>query len=326
MDASLGMYNKSTFDAFKILKNITSIKTTEVGCNIINKRATVTPLTTGDDLRLRTMFANPDIIEAEIIGLIYKHTNFVDIKDKLSYDDFITFVSDWDKRNLLWGLYNATYSTLGKQQIVCPKCRKNWTDEIKCTELIEPSNIAKLFDKVGANNVPTQFWQYYFPISVDLNSNTKLEFVTSIPSIANKLDVLSYISAEAAKENIRTNSSILTRIDMLIMITREIYLITTENDSQSKLTTEATIESDIDQTTEQNVEQPTKSKENRIVIVNPQEIRTVIIDYLSLDNATVILEKFFEHFTPYFPTFKKQYNCKFCGNEFPVTVEIDVKL
>jgi hypothetical protein len=318
MDTSLGMYNKSTFEAFKILKNITTIKTTEVGCNIINKRATVTPLTTGDDLRLRTMFANPDIVEAEIVGLIYKHTDFFDIENKLSYDDFVTFVSDWDKRNLLWGLYNATYSTLGKQQIVCPKCRKSWTDEIKCTELID--TLAKPFDKVGVNNVPAQFWEYYFPITVDLDNNTKLEFITTIPSIANKLDVLSYITAEAAKENIRVNSSILTRIDMLIMLTREICLITKENTRQSELTT---VDSNIEQT--ETVVTPKETpKETRIVIVNPQEIRTVINDYLSLDNATIIIDKFFEHFTPYLPTFKKQYNCKFCGNEFPVAVEIDV--
>jgi hypothetical protein len=292
------MARDGAIEAFKILEEHIKVNTTEVYCNVLGVTSKTTPLRVQDDLNLKTMYVSPDLYETELVDLIYRHSEFPSLPRRPTFDEFINEVSNYDKRMLLWGIYHATYETLGKHDISCPKCSEKWKDEIRCQDLIQLDDFAEKFEVKDSEGNNINFKDYLYSIELNFSKDLKVIFITSIPTIKQFLDALSFIDPEKVKENIKRFSSILSRVEDLTLITREIQVI--------KTTPEGITEVDS--------------------VYIPRQVYEFISRFVPLDKADEVFKSYNEKFKKYYPIFKKKYDCPKCGNDFDLNVDIEVAL
>ncbi len=274
------------------LEKLKSIRVRQVYCPVAKLRALVSPLTVADDLSLKTMISSPDLYDRELAVLIYNHSEFPDIKGpKPAFDKFIEAVSDFDKKSLLWGIYDSTYSTLGAQQITCPKCKYKFENEIKAQELLSEDSIKKVCDK------DVSFLDYTIDADIDFESEeiSKFRFLLCIPSIKKHLDVLKLISVDDMKENFSKFNSIVSKTEELTLITKSIEIYG-------------------------NKEEPDD------IISNIFNIHSIIQSYVTLDVINNVINRFDEEFSLYNPSFKKPLVCGECKHNFDVPIDIEIAL
>jgi len=275
------------------LEKTKSIRSRQVICPVANLRAIVSPLTVNDDLSLKTMVSSPDLYDKNLAILIYNHTDFPDLPgEKPSFDQFINTISDFDKKSILWGIYDATYRTLGKTNITCPKCKHKWESEILSKDLLTQDTIKAQWNK------EVSFDDY--SISVDIETGVedlvKFTFHVSIPTIKKHLDVLKLVTVDDMKDNFNKFNSIISKPEELCLVTKKISIFG-ENE---KIEEES--------------------------ITNIFEMHSIIQNYITLDVVNNIIDAFDKEFSEYNPTFKKELTCNNCGNEFDFPVDIEVAL
>lgn len=275
------------------LEKIKTIRSRQVYCPVAKLRAMVTPLTVNDDLTLKTMISSPDIYDQNVAILIYNHSDFPDLQGpKPSFEQFIEAISDFDRKSLLWGIYDATYSTLGKNQITCPKCKHKAEIEILAKDLLHADSIKAQWDKEES------FLDYTVPVDINigLEDLNKLTFNVSIPSIKKHLDVLKLISVDDMKDNFNKFNSIVSKPEELCLITQSISVYgETENEIDEKIT-------------------------------STYEIHSIIQNYITLDVINDVMDAFDREFSAYNPEFKKELNCSSCGHHFNLPIDIEVAL
>jgi hypothetical protein len=272
------------------LEKIKSIRSRQVYCPVAKLRAIVSPLTVQDDLTLKTMVSSPDQYDLELSHLIYNKSQFPDVPgDKPSFEQFIEVVSDFDKKSLLWGIYEATYSTLGKHNITCPKCKNKFESTIMAKDLLHIDTFKQTWEK------EVSFDKYTVGVTIEtgLEEISKYVFNIGIPSIKKHLNVLKLITVDEMKDNFTKFNSIVSKVEEVTLITNSIEV------------------HSIDETD---------------VIDNIYDIHSTVQQYVTLDVINDIIDKFDEEFKAYNPSFKKDIKCNSCGNEFDFPIDIEVAL
>jgi hypothetical protein len=272
------------------LEKIKSIRARQVYCPVSKIRAVVSPLTVEDDLTLKTMVSSPDLYDLELSKLIYSKSQFPDIPgDKPTFDQFIEATSDFDKKSLLWGIYEATYSTLGKHSPTCPKCKAKLEATILARDLLHADTFKQTWDKELVFN------QYTIPVVIEtgLEDIPQYIFNIAVPSIKKHLDVLKLITVDEMKDNFTRFNSIVSKVEELCLITKNIEI---------------------------------QSIDESDTIDNLFDIHTIVQKYITLDVINNIIDKFDEEFKDYNPSFKKIIKCNSCGNEFDFPIDIEVAL
>ena len=279
-------------------EKLKSIRSRQAFCPVANLRAVVTPLTVSDDLSLKTMVTSPDLYDRQMSILLYNHTEFPDIAGpKPSFDQFISLISDFDKKSLLFAIYDATYGTLGSTKITCPKpdCRHTSEVVINAKDLLQPDTIKAVWDK------PTVFQDYSIAVDIPLGDTSgsgisRIVFNMAIPTIKTHLDTLKLISIDDLKDNFDKTNSIVSKTEELVMLTKSISIY-----GEDELVPDDTVTSQF-------------------------EMHTIVQNYISLDVVGIVIDAFDKEFSMYNPEFKKSLKCSNCGHNFDLPVDIEVAL
>lgn len=289
-------------DVFSKLDRLKNIRKRQAFCPVARHRVLVSPLAVQDDLSLKTMISSPDIYDRELSILIFEHCEFPDLATKPKYEDFIDAISHFDKKVLLWAIFDATYKTLGEQDLVCPKCSEKFKETILARDLVEEDTIKSLWKK----SVP--FQKDYVEYTYDLNDEgvgiQKFVFNLSIPTIKRHLDILRMIDAAVVKDNINNFGTLMTKTEELALIT-----------------TSVSIYFDTESSTEE-TENPTEIAE----LKTTREIHKLIGTYIPLDKVREIVEVFNNEYGLLDPDFKKTIICPSCNHEFDFKVDVEVAL
>lgn len=278
-------------DTMSALAQLNKIKQREVPCPIIKSRAITTGLMTIDDLALKTTIAAPDMYDLELTKLIYKHTTFPDLEDKLSFKTFTESLSYVDRKLLIWGIFASTYNTLGQIKIKCPYCDNEFTDEIKADELLQPDSVT-----TWEKEQPFNEYVYQFEYKCELENLYKIVFDTSLPTISQHIAVIQLLNADKLKDNFNKFGSIFSQAEEVTSALRSIKVFKTEDDI------------------------------NPDYYITSRDIHKVVCNFFPLDISDFILEKYSQEFDKYVPVFKKPYKCSDCGNDFDYLADPEVSL
>ncbi|RLA79656.1 MAG: hypothetical protein DRG78_12490 [Epsilonproteobacteria bacterium] len=274
------------------LKNLTNIKKRLVLLPVSRKRAMVKPLTVADDLTLRTIITSPDIYDKELAKLIYKHVELVDDEtDKPKQTTFAAFcdaIADIDRKVLIWGLYDVTYKSIGKQAITCPSCKEKFDDEISSDQVIHP-DFATFWD------IDTPYKDYRFPVTINVPEveMDRIVFNTKLPSINDHIEVLKFISQATLKDNFDKFNTILSKSEELTLITDSIHIYDTVDGEPD-------------------------------IISDRQEIYQAIKNFITFDDTRDVVTAYNKEFNKFNPTFKKEYTCSSCSHEFDFFIDFEI--
>ena len=281
-------------NTFRNLESLMKIRQREVFCHIAKVTALTTPLIASDDLMLKTTMSSVGVYDRELSKLIHKHTSFPDIESagqKISFEQFLTNMSFLDRQILLWGIFDATYGSLGNRDIKCPFCDNEFNDDIKADELLQPNTLIS-----WEHDAPFTDYEYLIEKIIDVPNIYKLEFVTKLPTIQRHLNVVALLSDDAVKNNFDQFGSLFSKVEELTSVTSEIRVYKTEDD------------------------------ESPDIFANAKDIHFVVNQFLLLSITAEVLRKFNEHFAKYIPSFKKPYTCGECGKDFDFFVDIEISL
>jgi hypothetical protein len=289
------MIPNNSANVFQKLEKFKQIRKRQVFCPVARHRVLVSPLTVADDLSLRTMITSPDIYDNELSHLIFDHCEFPDLQTRPKYEQFIDNVSHFDKKILIWGIFDATYDTLGEQELTCPdaKCAEKFKQVIKARELITEDSIKNIWDKEEA--FTTHFVEHTLNVSEeDLD---RIIFKLTIPTMKKHLDILRMIDAAMLKDNMSKFGTLMSRTEELALITKSINIYFDKNPES----------------------QPSELKTAR-------EIHRMIGDYIPLDEIANIIKSFNDEYSKMDPEFKAMIQCPTCGKEFPFKIDMEVAL
>lgn len=276
------------------LQKFKEIRKRQVFCPVARHRVMVTPLTVADDISLRTMVSSPDIYERDLLLLIYEHSEFPDLalEDKPSFEVFSSNFSNFDKKILIWGIYDSTYGKLGQQQLTCPKCKNEFKETVFIKHLVDEDTIKAMW------NHEVAFTEYDQVVTVDIGVEgfSKIEFIISIPTMKKHLDIMSLLNMDEIKDNTSKFNSVLSKQDELALVTKSMKLY--ENDT------------DFDE------------------LITFDDIHGAILGFIPLDVSQEIIDSFNNEFGKYDPKFKKQITCPntICGHKFDLEVDIEVAM
>jgi len=307
------------------LQRMKAIRQRQVFCPVSKLRAITSPLTVNDDLALKTMVSSPDLYDRELAVLIYTHTDFPDVPtEKPSFDEFIENISDFDKKSLLWGIYDSTYQTLGKHNVTCPKCKAKSEETVLAKDLVQPDTFKGVWDK------ELDFNNFNYPVNIEIGDVeiSKFVFNIAIPSIKKHLDVLKLVTTDDMKSNFNKFNSIVSKPEELTLITRSIEIYSPPEEVVST-DEDAILDPSVVQTTPApapaTAETPVKQVPDDI-ITNVYEIHTIIKDFVTLDVINTVIDAFDEQFAKYNPSFKKIITCKECQNVYDLPIDVEVSL
>jgi hypothetical protein len=284
--------------ALRKLGKIKEVRKTQVHCHVAQQRAMVSSLMTKDDLALRTAVISPDLYELELSKIIYKYTEFPDVEEPIAFPEFLKGISFPDRQMLTWGLFAATYRTLGKQTIACNNtlsdgntCPYVHEEEILAEDLINPDMFAP-----WDNEAP--FFEYVYPVEevFDIEGLYKISLDLCVPSIQDHINVIKLIPADKIKDNFNRLGLMLSRSEALSTVTKNIKMYASPEDKEPE------------------------------IFKTPVEIHYAIDQELPLDLTSKFMNKHNEMFGKYFPTFKKTFMCPECQNEFDFVTNIEASL
>jgi hypothetical protein len=301
------------------LSAISNIKKTETILPIAGKLAVVTPLTVGDDTALKTSVSSPASLEMELVNLIYKHSEFIDMTMddtsnkgkkkpadkkfiKPNFQKFISELSIIDKLMLLWGIYKSTYNTLGERQLVCEKCDEINKEDILLDDLLHPTSEEEINKVEGVEESITlfdeklgNFYDHTEVISLPHKDSHMLEFHIRIPSIQNQINLLKMVSIEKIQENLRKIRQIFDTPQLISLFTKKMVLYSLNKPDERTETS------------------------------NIQEILTAVDAYLDLPNKSKFLKEYDDKFGKYMVKFYKNFKCKSCGHDQKEYFDIELE-
>ena len=297
--------------ALAALKKLSSSRARQVSLPIIRARAIVSQLTVRDDLSLRTMFVSPDNYEKMLNEVLYAHTEFIDMllpnnevykfETRPSLDQFLSMISDFDKKSLVYGLYFATYYTFNKQKITCPSCSDSWEELVTADQIVTPDTFA-FWDE------DKPFNEYVYPIDIEIKDSdtVKFRFNIMVPSAKDYSNVMRLLGSAKMKENFDKFGAITGSSEDLTLITKSIEII-----------------SNIETTEEDGT---ITSKEVVDKVEGLLNVYQAINDYIGLDVIETVSKEYENKFGKYRPKFKKPLECGKCGNGFDFPIDIEMAL
>jgi len=278
--------------ALRNLESLSRVKQREVFCPIANIRAITTPLVASDDLLLRSTVTAIDTYDQQLSGIIHKHCLFPTVDGQtIPFEEFIKLMSHIDRKVLLWGIYAASYGTLGDKHATCVHCNHEFTVEVLADDVIHEDTLTNWEKDVPYN-------QFRFPVEkiVNIENIYKIVFETSLPTTAEYFDILSVIPAVKLRHNFEKFGSIFASPEELASITRRIQVFKTEDD----LTPDTWDKTD--------------------------QIHLVISTYFLLSMVEEVLDSYRKEFSKYLPVFKKIMTCPKCRKTFDFIVDIELNL
>lgn len=275
-------------------QSITNIKKVETTLPIARKAATCTPLVVGDDLALRSSLTSPATYDRDILGLLYNHSSILDENDKkTSYEQFVNQISNVDKLSLMWGLYKATYDSLGEDRTIFCKnkqCGKDFKDTIYLDDLVHDDTYTP-WDKTNEAGELIPFTDYRFPIKEE-KDGWVYEFATKLPSMADNNQMLGILSIDTLQHNLDTINQVFTKPQYMTLLTDAIRVTTPDGK-----------------------------------VVETQNINEILMTmqrYVPQTIGDSFFEKYQEHFQ-YQPKFYKPLTCPVCRHEFIYEVDLEVE-
>ncbi len=283
--------------ALDALNDLNATFKREIICPINKAKVITSLLKVGDDYALRTSLTSPDTFEKELSFLVYTHYTPIDNKVKPEFDDFCKFTSKNDRYVMIWSILNSTpYSKLENVKIRCPnsinknsKCdAKEFIDNITYDELLNENSLC-IWDE------SQEFYDYSYPIIKKINTNKikHIEFYTKIPSIKDRIDILSLLGIDKINHNYESIGEILSSVENLVLVTKMIRMILTDDTA--------------------------------IEINSLQELHMFIID-LPITILRFISTEYSKKFDKYNPKFQKLYTCATCKEDFEYDVDIEFNL
>lgn len=276
------------------LSRVSSVKKTMTALPIIQQQVQVSPLVVGDDLALRTSLTSPVFYDREIVKLLYARTEFVDAEKQMSYEDFISTISNVDKLSLIWALFKATYETLGERQFICPKenCVHNknpFRHEVLLQDIIQEDTY-----RMWEEEEP--FHTYTVQIDVP-HKDVIYSFMARLPSIAHNNQVLATVSTETLQNNLEKTGSIYSRAQSMALLVDAMQVSGKSEDTNI----------------------------NPVQTNNLQELMIAFNSYVPFTVSEEFLDKYNEKFEKYVPNFYKTVECPSCGEEVRNDFDLEVE-
>jgi hypothetical protein len=303
------------------LQTISKMLTSQIETTVNKSRVIVHPITTGQDINLKTAYMTIDQYEKSIAKLAYECADFIDMPQRPTFQEFIDTFSSIDKQKILFAIYDVTYkATFGTQTVYCP-CGKNvFKDEIKLGEVFQPDSF-QYFDKTKKNknedgtevDVEVNFKDYELPIKIELDREkikpaVDMVFVTYIPPISKTIKIFEMLDKTEIIDRVNTIGNPLTKTDELALITKRIELHIHAKDKETG--------------------------EEKLLIqeeVEPEGIFDTIKNFVNEGDVNIVQTAYYDHFKKYSSNLRKMYTCghkdkegKTCNREFDFPVDIEV--
>ena len=281
-------------DFLSTLSKVSSVKKTMTALPIIQKQVQVSPLVVGDDLALRTSLTSPVFYDREIVSLLHSRTEFVD--ETLSYEEFISKISNVDKLSLIWALFKATYETLGERQFTCPNqnCNHNkkpFRREVLLKDLIHEDTY-EMWDE------ETPFYEYSFQIDIP-HKGVIYSFMSRLPSILNNNQILATVSTETLQDNLEKTGVVYSRSQSMALLVSAMQVSGKQNESEEDII-------------------PVQTN-------NLQELMIAFNSYVPYTVSEKFLEKYNKKFEKYIPNYYSIKVCPSCGKEVRNDFDLEVE-
>ena len=280
------------------LSRVTAVKKTMTALPIVKKQAQVSPLVVGDDLALRTSLTSPVFYDREIIKLIHSRTEFIkdkeDDEETLSYEDFVSKISNVDKLSLIWALFKATYETLGERNFTCPSenCVHNKNpikNEVSLKDIIHDDTY-QIWDEEQPFN------EFSYQIDIPYKDVT-YSFMARLPSISHNNKILATVSTDTLQNNLEKTGTIFSRSQSMALLTSAMQISGRSGDQEI----------------------------NPVQTNNLQELLIAFNSYVPYTVSEKFLEKYNEKFEKYVPSYYKVIECPSCGKEVRNDFDLEVE-
>lgn len=297
---------------YHALSKLNKIKRKELVLPIAKRQVVVSPLSVGDDLVLKTALISPVKLDRELIKLLWMHTEFWFPNDSVEEDtslknkkkktkpneelggeyrpikekDFYTQISYYDKLMILWGIYNITYVSLGRQEIECPNCGEKHVEDIVVDETMHEDSIT-IFDE----DVP--FNKFTDHIILPFGDDYELDFTVCIPSMADFNRILGMVSIDELQSNLENIRSQFNTEQLMTLYTKNLAVYRKDNPSE-KFSSSVS-----------------------------QEILSSIRDFVNIDISTAFFSQYSSKFSKYNVNFYKNIECPNCKNVTKMGVDIE---
>lgn len=280
-------------DYVNFLDSFKRIKMIEISLPIAMYPGYVTPLLVGDDLAIRTSVSSPVGYDREMNKLLYQHTELYNPEDSIqkinwNFEQFVNFLSNIDRTFMLWGIYKATYETLGKRKIKCdnPDCDDEHEEDVSLDDLIHEDTIVPWEEE-------KPFYEYIYPIEIPYE-HMVFTFNTWIPNIKRNNNLLSLIPIDVMQKNLEQINSAFTQPENMTLLTKSIKITDKSN--------ERTVETEV-----------------------MQEILATFKSIIPKSVGETFFEEYGKKFDKYSPKFYKIVKCPTCSKEIKYYVDIEVE-
>lgn len=302
---------------YQSLSAINKIKRKEIVLPIAKKEVVVTPLSVGDDIALKTAIVSPVRLDAEIMKLLWTHTDFWKSEDEINREnyklntkaakdeliqtggvyykpkeqEFYKTISYFDKLVLIWAIYLITYGTLGEREFECENedCKCKFKVDLDLEDTIHDDSLT-LFDQ----DVP--FTEYRIPISIDYSSDHILEFETKIPSMADYNRLMRLIPVSELQNNLEKINNQFSLEQLMTLYTSKMSLYRKDNPDVREESTDM------------------------------QEILSCLRDTVNLNIAETFMREYIQNFSKYSVKFYKDIECPNCHKIHNVGVDVELEL
>lgn len=300
------------------MSEINKIKKRELVLPIAKKQVVVYPLSVGDDIALKTAIISPVKLDAEVMKLLWEHTDFWRSEEEIAEDEskkpksrskkqelaktggvyykpkepeFYSTLSYFDKLVLIWGIYLVTYGTLGEREITCSneECGNKFMVDMDLEDTLHEDSLT-IFDK----DVP--FTEYKVPYKVEYNKDFMLEFQTRIPSMADYNRLIRLIPVSEMQKNLENISNQFNLEQLMTLYTSNLAVYPKAD--------------------------PTQKEESN----SPQEILSCLRDTINIDIGEKFMKEYLNNFSKYSVNFYKDIECPVCHKHTKVGVDLELEL
>ena len=302
---------------YKSLGALNKIKRKEIVLPIAKKEVVVTPLSVGDDIALKTAIISPVRLDAEIMKLLWTHTDFWKSEEEVNSEkiklntlaakddllktggvyykpkeqEFYKNISYFDKLVLIWAIYLVTYGTLGTREVECEneECKHKYSVEIDLEDTLHDDSLT-LFDQ------DVSFNDYTVPITIDYGDGYILEFETRIPSMAEYNRLMRLVPVSDLQDNLEKIGNQFNMEQLMTLYTSKMSLYKKD------------------------------APDTREETSNMQEILACLRDNVNLNAAEAFIQEYIQNFSKYAVKFYKKCECPVCHTKHNVGVDVELEL
>jgi len=138
----------SFMTALDAASTLIDLKNIELKLPMLKTSVKVSPITTLEDLTIKSYQGSSQQYLKEVDKLIYKHTEFIDEKMKpLDFEEFLERLAPEDKQTLLYGVLRVSFPVLDKRSMKCKHCEEEIIFETKLDEMLQSDSFKEEWDK-----------------------------------------------------------------------------------------------------------------------------------------------------------------------------------